>query len=88
MESVLDLATTRLSHRRDAVENALRARRLEFDETLLVHQKELDQFKKKDPPILSVEEMAECVEGIEDLVRKLKEDKNEGDVSYPLIKKK
>lgn len=81
MESVLELATTRLSHRRDAVENALRARRLEFDETLSAHQKELDQFKKKDPPILSVEEMAECVETIEELVRKLKEDKKEAEVS-------
>jgi len=84
MESVLDLATTRLSHRRDAVENALRARRQEFDETLMVHQKELDQFKKKDPPILTVEEMAECVELIEDLVRKLKEDKAEANVSKTL----
>lgn len=80
MDSVLDLATTRLSHRRDSVENALRIRRMEFDERLAIHQKELEAVKKKDPPILTMEEMAESVEAVDDLVRKLKEDKKEADV--------
>lgn len=82
MESVLELATTRLTHRRDAVENALRIRRVEFDEKLVQHQKELDVFRKKDPPILTMEEMAECVESIKDLVRKLQDDKKEADVIF------
>ncbi|KAL0279081.1 UNVERIFIED_CONTAM: hypothetical protein PYX00_000712 [Menopon gallinae] len=80
MDSVLDLATARLSHRRDTVENALRIRRMEFDEKLIVHQKELDAFKKKDPPILTMEEMAECARAVDDLVEKLREDKKEADL--------
>lgn len=81
MESVLELATQRLSHRRDAVENVLRARRIEFDETLTHHQKLLDSFRKKDPPLLTMEEMTEAVEGVESLVKKLKNDKKEAEVS-------
>lgn len=80
MESVLDLATSRLSHRRDAVENVLRARRTEFDETLLQYQKMLDSFRKKDPPFLTMDEMTEAVEGVETLVKKLKEAKKEAEV--------
>ncbi|KAK6624385.1 hypothetical protein RUM44_011244 [Polyplax serrata] len=79
MESVLELATQRLSHRRDAVENVLRARRIEFDETLTHHQKLLDSFRKKDPPLLTMEEMTEAVEGVESLVKKLKNDKKEAE---------
>lgn len=80
MEEVLELATQRLSHRRDAVENVLRARRNEFDETLIQHQKILESFRKKDPPLLTIEEMEEAVEAVEDLVQKLKADKKEAEV--------
>jgi dynein heavy chain len=51
------------------------------DNRLLLHQKELEIFKKKDPPILTMEEIEESVGTIEQIVQILKEDKNEAQVN-------
>ncbi|XP_047106954.1 dynein axonemal heavy chain 3 [Schistocerca piceifrons] len=79
MESVLELSLTRLAHRREEVETALRAKTAELEAKLLIHAKDLEVFKKKDPPILTMEEMTESVEQVEALVALLKEDKDEAD---------
>ncbi|PSN48405.1 hypothetical protein C0J52_12085 [Blattella germanica] len=79
MEAVLELAQARLTHRRDIVESALKAKRADFDAKLLAHQKELELFKKKDPPILTKEEMEECVQIIETIMGLLNEDKQEAE---------
>lgn len=46
-----------------------------------MHQKELEIFKKKDPPILTKEEMEENVQTIEQIMQILEEDKNEAAVN-------
>lgn len=48
---------------------------------LLLHQKELELFKKKDPPILTMEEMEENVQTIEQIMQVLNKDKNEAQVN-------
>lgn len=48
---------------------------------LLLHQKELEIFKKKDPPILTKEEMEENVQIIEQIMQLLEEDKKEAEVT-------
>jgi hypothetical protein len=48
---------------------------------LLLHQKELEIFMKKDPPILTKEEMEENVQTVEQIMQILEEDKNEAQVN-------
>ncbi|GFG29080.1 hypothetical protein Cfor_00250, partial [Coptotermes formosanus] len=77
MEAVLKLSEARLAHRRDIVEGVLRSKRTDFDAKLLLHQKELEIFKKKDAPILTKEEMEENVRTVEKILQVLQEYKKE-----------
>lgn len=70
-ESVLEMATSRIQIRRDKAEKVLRKKRVIFETKLEKHQKQLDLFKKKDPPMLTMEEMEESVELIEEIVSAL-----------------
>jgi hypothetical protein len=47
---------------------------------LLLHQKDLEIFKKKDPPILTKEEMEENVQSVEQIMQLLEEEKKEAKV--------
>lgn len=71
MESVIELAIQRLNLKRDQAEVALKTKSVNFDVKLKRHEKILAVLKKKDPPILTKEEMVECVELVEDLAQKL-----------------
>ncbi|XP_052130864.1 dynein axonemal heavy chain 3 [Frankliniella occidentalis] len=75
IEVSLELANTRLSHRRDIVENALKNRLDELNISIAKHGKELDLFRRKDPPLLTMEEMEESAAAINDIQEKLFEDK-------------
>ena len=57
MASVIELAKTRTGHRRDQVEEELRARVDRFEASLKKTARDLDVFTKKDPPVLTVDEM-------------------------------
>lgn len=52
-----------------------------FRYSLMEHQKELEVFRKKDPPILTMEEMVESVHAVEALSQLLAKDKQTADVS-------
>ncbi|XP_063993893.1 dynein axonemal heavy chain 3 [Diachasmimorpha longicaudata] len=67
METVMELATTRLNMRKEFVEGVLRTRRDNFEQKISRMQLAIDQFKKKDPPVLTVEEMEQATEEIEQL---------------------
>lgn len=75
MENVIELATQRLTMKREQAETALKNKRSAFDAKLLKHEKLLIAFKKRDPPVLTMEEMSKNVEDVEDLVARLQEDK-------------
>ncbi|KAG8235430.1 hypothetical protein J437_LFUL015495 [Ladona fulva] len=79
MEEVFELSETRLSHRRDLAEKNLREKTIAYEERLLLHQKDLEMMRKKDPPILTMEEMKENAEFVEALNITLGEDKAEAD---------
>lgn len=79
MENVIELATQRLNMKRELAEQSLKNKKIIFETKLLRHEKLLVHFRKKDPPILTMEEMEDCVSGVEDLVGKLQEDKQEAD---------
>lgn len=65
MEGIMDLAATRLQMRKDFVEGVLKNRRLAFEETIHALHAKIDLFKKKDPPILSLDEMTAATQEIE-----------------------
>ncbi|KAL1497384.1 hypothetical protein ABEB36_008364 [Hypothenemus hampei] len=79
MEAVIELAIQRLNMKRDQAEQVLKNRRVAFDAKLKRHEKLFNNFKKKDPPILTIEEMEENVQQIENIVAKLQEDKAEAE---------
>ncbi|CAH1180398.1 unnamed protein product, partial [Phaedon cochleariae] len=79
MESVIEVAIQRLNMKRDQAETVLRNKRTAFDARLKKHEKLLIAFKKKDPPILTMEEMEESVAAVESIVQKLEEDKMEAE---------
>lgn len=79
MEVVIELAIQRLNLKRDQAEATLKNKRVMFDAKLIRHQKQLNAFKKRDPPILTKDEIYDCVETIEEIVQKLQEDKQEAD---------
>nr|CAI5856319.1 unnamed protein product [Callosobruchus analis] len=79
MEAVIDLALQRISMKRDLAEQSLRTKRVQFDAKLKKHEKMLIAFKKRDPPMLTMEEMEDAVSVVENLVARLEEDKGEAE---------
>lgn len=71
MEAVIELAIQRLNMKRDQAESVLKQRKAQFDKRLKKTEKLLNQFKKRDPPILTMEEMEEGVTAVEALVSRL-----------------
>ncbi|CAD6235446.1 GSCOCG00007903001-RA-CDS, partial [Cotesia congregata] len=67
MEIIMGLATKRLNMRKEFVEGVLRKRRDNFEQKIQRMQQAIDIFKKKDPPVLTVEEMEQSTEEIEQL---------------------
>ncbi|XP_014255049.1 dynein heavy chain 3, axonemal isoform X1 [Cimex lectularius] len=75
MEAVLEMCMSRINLQREIVEAALRNKRNQFEQLMLEHSKALEMYRRKDPPILTMEEMVNNAQGIEVLVNTLNEDK-------------
>ncbi|XP_044007935.1 dynein axonemal heavy chain 3 [Aphidius gifuensis] len=77
MEVVMELATTRLNMRKEFVEGVLHIRKDNFNQRIYRMQLALDQFCKKDPPVLTYEEMEQATKEIDQLSAMMIEIKNE-----------
>ena len=73
MHSVFELSKTRTGHKRDIVEEELRKQIDEFEDKLKVTNRELELFMKKDPPVLTMDEMRGCVQTIDKLDSRARE---------------
>ena len=73
MASVFELSKTRTGHKRDIVEEELRKQIDEFEEKLKVTNRELELFMKKDPPVLTMDEMRSNVQTIDKLDARARE---------------
>lgn len=71
MEAVIELALQRLNMKRDQAESDLKYKRQQFELKLAKHIQLLNAFKKKDPPMLTLEEMTENVEIIEGISERI-----------------
>lgn len=65
METVMDLAATRLNMRKEFVEGVLRNRRQAFDGKIGALQAKIELFKRKDPPVVTMDEMVSSAAEIE-----------------------
>lgn len=63
MEVIIEVSLDRLSIKRDQAEVLLKKRRIAFDKNIKKFEKMLNTFKKRDPPVLTVEEMEDAVKG-------------------------
>lgn len=79
LAEIIDIANARLTERREIVEGILKHRRVQFEQRLKEDAKTFEHFKKKDPPVLGIEEMVPAVEDLDDLLDRIMENKTEGD---------
>ncbi|KAK0077358.1 hypothetical protein PV326_010096, partial [Microctonus aethiopoides] len=79
MEIVMELAAKRLNMRKEFVEGVLRNRRDNFEQRIQRMQLSIDQFKKKDPPVLTVEDMTLATTEIEQLSANMEEMRKEAE---------
>ncbi|XP_059479374.1 dynein axonemal heavy chain 3-like [Neocloeon triangulifer] len=75
MEAVFAISWQRLAHKREVVEATLRERKSTFEAGLVQHQQRLFELQRKDPPILTVDEMRDSVQAVNALVQALERDK-------------
>jgi dynein heavy chain, axonemal len=69
LEAVLDLSGNRLIVVRESLENALRDRRIQFDEYLLCEKRKMDAFQSKEiRDVLSLSDLKEKVETVDGLM--------------------
>lgn len=69
METMMELAATRLNMRKEFVEGVLRTRRQMFDGKIDSLHSKIEIFKKKDPPVVTMDEMIANVKEIEVIAR-------------------
>ncbi|KAG7209677.1 hypothetical protein KM043_011323 [Ampulex compressa] len=79
MEVVMELASTRLNMRKQFLEEVLRSRRSNFEQKIQNMQLAIEQFKKKDPPVLTMEEMIQSTEEVEHLSSGMSEIRKEAE---------
>ncbi|XP_025198734.1 LOW QUALITY PROTEIN: dynein heavy chain 3, axonemal-like [Melanaphis sacchari] len=74
IEQFIELATNRVVQKKAVVESQLKSKKAEFEFSLKSHFKLLENLKKKDPPILTYDEIITATEEVERLTDFLKED--------------
>ncbi|XP_050529641.1 dynein axonemal heavy chain 3 isoform X2 [Daktulosphaira vitifoliae] len=74
IDQFLDLATSRVIQKKGVVEGQLKTKKTEFELDLKNHLKLLDNIKRKDPPILSNDEILNAFDEVKQLTNYLNED--------------
>ncbi|CAH0719658.1 unnamed protein product, partial [Brenthis ino] len=79
MEETIDLTLKTLNTKKTMAEDKLRSRKAIFEEKLKKHEKELEMFRRFDPPLLNLDLLREVVGKVDDIFKNLSEDKREAD---------
>jgi dynein heavy chain, axonemal len=82
MEAVFGISRQRLAHRREVVEAALRERKAAFEAGLAQHQQHLNDLTRKDPAILTKDEMQDSVNCVNTLAEALQRDRAVAEVIF------
>ncbi|RVE49566.1 hypothetical protein evm_005794 [Chilo suppressalis] len=79
MEETIDLTLKTLYTKKTMAEDKLRSRKAIFEEKLKRHEKDLDVFRRFDPPLLNLDLLKEVVGKVDEIYRNLTEDKYEAE---------
>ncbi|XP_059059125.1 dynein axonemal heavy chain 3 [Achroia grisella] len=79
MEETIDLTLKTLNTKKTMAEDKLRSRKTIFEEKLKRHEKELEVFRRFDPPLLNLDLLKEVVGKVDEIFHNLTEDKHEAE---------
>ncbi|CAG5051618.1 unnamed protein product [Parnassius apollo] len=79
MEETIDLTLKTLNTKKNMAEDKLKSRKAIFEEKLKRHEKELELFRRFDPPLLNLDLLKEVVGKVDEIFTNLMEDKREAD---------
>ncbi|XP_041978336.1 dynein axonemal heavy chain 3 [Aricia agestis] len=79
MEDTIELTMKTLNTKRGMAEDKLRSRKAIFEEKLKRHEKELEVFRRFDPPLLNLDLLKEVVVKVDEINNNLMEDKREAE---------
>ncbi|XP_049869343.1 dynein axonemal heavy chain 3 [Pectinophora gossypiella] len=79
MEDTIDLTLKTLNTKKAMAEDKLRSNKAIFEEKLKKHEKELELFRRFDPPLLNIDLLKETVAKVDELLKNLMEDKYEAE---------
>ncbi|KAJ8664277.1 hypothetical protein QAD02_005939 [Eretmocerus hayati] len=79
MENVMELAANRLNMRKEFVEGQLKGRRQTFDTQIAALDAKIDAFKRKDPAVLTLDEMKNSCQEIEVIAQEMRETEKEAE---------
>ncbi|CAB3253984.1 unnamed protein product [Arctia plantaginis] len=79
MEETIDLTLKTLNTKRSMAEDKLRSRKTVFESKLKKHEKDLELFRRFDPPLLNVDLLKEVIAKVDEINSNLYEDKREAE---------
>ncbi|XP_028170778.1 dynein heavy chain 3, axonemal [Ostrinia furnacalis] len=79
MEETIDLTLKTLYTKKTMAEDKLRSRKAIFEEKLKRHEKDLELFRRFDPPLLNLDLLRDVVGKVDEIFKNLMEDKYEAD---------
>ncbi|XP_045771343.1 dynein axonemal heavy chain 3 isoform X1 [Maniola jurtina] len=79
MEETIDLTIKTLNTKKSMAEDKLKSRKAIYEEKLKKHEKELEQFRRFDPPLLNLDLLREVVAKVDEIFHNLTDDKREAD---------
>lgn len=71
MEETIDLTLKTLNTKKIMAEDKLRSRKTIFEDKLKKHEKELELFRRFDPPLLNLDLLQDAVERVDAIFRNL-----------------
>ncbi|KAJ8727857.1 hypothetical protein PYW08_016242 [Mythimna loreyi] len=79
MEETIDLTLKTLNTKKSMAEDKLRSRKTIFEDKLKKHEKDLELFRRFDPPLLNLDLLKDVKERVDGIFRNLLDDKHEAE---------
>ncbi|XP_053607537.1 dynein axonemal heavy chain 3 [Plodia interpunctella] len=79
MEDTIDLTIKTLNTKKTMAEDKLRSKKAIFEEKIKKHEKELELFRRFDPPLLNLDLLSDVVKKVDEIFKNLTDDKYEAE---------
>ncbi|KAJ8730381.1 hypothetical protein PYW07_017419 [Mythimna separata] len=80
MEETIDLTLKTLNTKKSMAEDKLRSRKTIFEDRLKKHEKDLELFRRFDPPLLNLDLLKDVKDRVDNIFRNLLDDKHEAEI--------